>query len=233
MAAQIQAAAALRRALAYPYESPSRSFLQVGDRARELDRSLPLDPGKRRPLLAYGANVAPSVLSRKLAGLTPEPLPVLRGELVGFDVVFSAHVSPYGAVPATLQRSAQTTVAVFVLLPTPAQRRRLTATEPNYELGRLGGARLRVDRLGAIEDADAYVSRHGCLALDGGEAALAAVPARGRGFPERTQGEVLDRVRRLLAPELDRERFVVSGLDPALAAARTATLRASAIAFRG
>jgi hypothetical protein len=41
--------------------------------------------------------------------------------------------------------------------------------------------------------------------------------------------EVLERVRHVLAPELDLERFVESSLDPGLAAARTAVLRGNAI----
>jgi hypothetical protein len=41
----------------------------------------------------------------------------------------------------------------------------------------------------------------------------------------------LERVRQILAPELDLKTFVASGLDPGLAAARTAVLRGGAIPF--
>jgi hypothetical protein len=72
----------------------------------------------------------------------------------------------------------------------------------------------------------AYLSRHGCLALDDSEIALAAVEAAERRFPSLGEIEVLERVRHVLAPELSLERFVESSLDPGLATARTAALRA-------
>jgi hypothetical protein len=222
----------LRRAVGYPYEAPLRSFVQVGTRSEALPPGQ-LDLGDRQPLLAYGANPAPAVLTRKLAALRRVPLPVLRGELSGFDVVYSAHISPYGAVPSTLQRSTQTVAPVFVLYPTAAQLELLSATEPNYELRRLSDLDLRADRVGGLGELDAYVSRHGCLALDDSEIALAAVASVARRFPAIGEVEVLERVRHLLAPELDLERFVESSLDPGLAAARTTVLRGNAIPFAG
>ena len=88
----------MARAAAYPYEAPLRSFVQRDEEAQELARGLP-DLAGRRPLLRDGANAAPPMLARKLATLPHEPLPLLRAELADFDIVYSAHVSPYGAVP--------------------------------------------------------------------------------------------------------------------------------------
>jgi hypothetical protein len=219
----------LARAIAYPYEAPLCSFVQRGAHAHELPSGA-LDLSARRPLLAYGANASPSVLTRKLAAHPHQSLPMLRAEFAGFDVVYSAHISPYGAIPSTLQRSPGTTVPVFVAYPTTEQEELLTATEPNYELHRLHDLELRTDR-GPIESVDAYLSRHGCLTVNGSEAALAAVEAAGRHFPSLGEVEVLERVRHVLAPELDLENFVASSLDPGLAAARTAVLHGAARPF--
>lgn len=221
----------LARAVAYPYEAPLHSFVQTGRRTREA-RAEELDLREREPLLAYGSNAAPEVLARKLEALAREPLPVLRAELADFDVVYSAHISPYGAVPATLQRSPGTTAPVFVAYPTAAQRELLTATEPNYELRELDGLTLRTELPDPLTAVHAYVSRHGCLALADSEVALAAVASDGRLFPAIGEVEVLERVRHLLAPELDLERFVESSLDPGMATARTTVLRGNAIPLR-
>jgi len=221
----------LARAAAYPYDAPLHSFVQTGTQTREA-RAEGLDLSEREPLLAYGSNAAPAVLARKLATLPGEPLPVLRAALADFDVVYSAHISPYGAVPATLQRSPGTTAPVFVAYPTAAQRRLLTATEPNYELRELTGLTLRTELPDPLAAVHAYVSRHGCLAIADSEVALAAVAADGRRFPAMGEVEVLERVRHLLAPELDLERFVESSLDPGMAAARTTVLRGNAITLR-
>jgi hypothetical protein len=220
----------LARAVAYPYPAPLRSFVQVGERTQDL--SEPLDLVGRRPLLSYGANAAPAVLARKLRELPVEPLPVLRAELAGFDVVYSAHISPYGAVPSTLQRSPGTIVPVYVAYPTAAQEEVLTATELNYQLEQLHGLEVRTEEGEELSLLDAFVSRHGCLSLDGGEVALATIEAAERRFPAIGEVEVLERVRHVLAPELDLERFVESSLDPGLAKARTAVLRGNAIPLR-
>lgn len=204
----------VRRALGYPYPTPPRSFIQLGDRTLTPPPRGP-DLRGRDPLLAYGANASPEALARKLAPLPHEPLPLLRAELDGHDVVYSAHLSPYGAVPATLRRSPGTRVTVFVAYPTAEQRLLLSATEGNYELTRLTGLSLRLAgdvplgsaglELGA---ADAYLSRHGCLALDGEAVALAAVTASGRGLGSLHEPAVLERVRAALAPELSLDAFV-------------------------
>jgi len=213
----------LARAVAYPYAAPLRSFVQVGEETLELPPEGP-DLSGRRPLLAYGSNAAAPVLARKLAALPDLPLPVLRGELDDFDAVYSAHISPYGAVPSTLQRSPGTTTPVFVAYPTEEQLWLLSTTEPNYELYQLHDLSACTDPGGELTEAGVYLSRHGCLTLDGSETALAAVAAVARRFPSLGEVEVLERVRHILAPELDLGRFVESSLDPGLAAARTAIL---------
>ncbi|HET9592513.1 MAG TPA: hypothetical protein VFP17_06320 [Solirubrobacterales bacterium] len=188
-----QREAILKRALRYPYATPQRSYLYRGGRAEQLPEDF--DRASRTPLLSYGANAAPEALALKLASLPGVPLPVVRTELQDFDVVYSAHVSPYGAVPATLLESPGTVAPVFVLHPTAEQHALLTATELNYDLVRIGSVQ-------------AYRSKHGCLELDGSPIALAAVRSRGRVLPELAQPAVLERVRAELQPRLSLEEFI-------------------------
>jgi hypothetical protein len=189
-----EAAAILERALAYPYATPDRSYLYRYGEAHELPEGGP-DVAGRTPLLSYGANSAPEALARKLVSLPDLELPVLRAELEGFDIAYSAHVSPYGAVPATLIESPGTTAPVFVLHPTAEQRALLTASEPNYDLVEIDGT-------------PAYRSKHGCLQLDGSPVALAAVRSSGRTLPELDEPAILERVRAHVEPDADIETFV-------------------------
>lgn len=190
--------AILKRALTYPYATPERSYLYREGRAEELPEDF--DLSGRAPLLSYGANAAPEALALKLASLPGEPLPVVRSELRDFDVVYSAHVSPYGAVPATLLESPGTVAPVFVLHPTAEQRALLTATELNYDLVTIG-------------EMHAYRSKHGCLELDGSPVALASIRAQGRTLPELDQAAVLERVRSHIAPALGLEQFVYACIE--------------------
>lgn len=194
MADSAQAAAILARALEYPYATPDRSYLYVDGTAAELPPEGP-DLGDRTPLLSYGANASPEALGRKLAQLPGVEMPVVQFELTGLDVVYSAHVSPYGAVPATLVESPGTVAPVFLLHPTAKQLALLTASEPNYDLVE-------------VEGIPAYRSKHGCLEIDGSPVALAAVRSVGRTLPEHDEPSVLELVRASLEPDLNLEEFI-------------------------
>jgi hypothetical protein len=194
MADRGDSAAILERALAYPYAAPGRSYLYRDGEAVDLPADRP-DLDGRTPLLSYGANAAPEALARKLASLPAAELPVLEAELADFDVVYSAHVSPYGAVPATLLESPGTTAPVFVLHPTAEQHALLTASEPNYDLVE-------------VEGMATYRSKHGPLELDGSPVALAAVRSEGRTLPALDEPAILERVRAHLEPQLSLEQFV-------------------------
>jgi hypothetical protein len=213
----------LERALGYPYTVPSGPFVQLGHRT--LDPSeLEVDLRDRFPLLAYGSNAAPEVLARKLA-LSDEPVPVEPARLRDFDVVYSAHISPYGAVPGTLQRSPGTVARVCVAHLTTAQLALVSATESNYELVEIGEVDCRLDTGEAVAELSVYLSRHGCLLAEGSEVALAAVEASERRFRELSESQVLEHVRGLLSPAETIEAFVLSCVaDPDLAAARTAQI---------
>jgi hypothetical protein len=207
----------VRRALAYPYDPPAGSFVQVGE------RTLPVPPEEidvagRRALLAYGANASPEALTRKLAGLPPEPVAVLRVALGGWDVVYSAHVTRYGSVPAAVVPSPGTVASVHLVFPSDAQLAALAATEgENYRLERLAdfAAELEIGGEGPGE-IDAFVSVHGPLLLDGSPVALAAIPARDRAFSELTTPEMIDRVRASLTPDLSVREFVLHFVDRGL-----------------
>jgi len=188
-----QREAILARALTYPYATPERSYLYRDGTAAELPEDF--DLRGRTPLLSYGANAAPEALALKLASRPGLSLPVMRSELQDFDVVYSAHVSPYGAVPATLLESPGTVAPVFVIHPTAEQRALLAAGELNYDLVQIGGI-------------PAFRSKHGPLSLDGSPMALAAVRSRDRTLPELDEPAVLERVRAQVAPELGLEEFV-------------------------
>lgn len=203
----------VKRALGYPYAVPSRSYIQIGERTLELG-AVEVDLASRVPLLAYGSNAAPEVLASKLVA-APDPVPLLRAALSDLDVVYSAHVSRYGAVPATLHRSRGTVVNAFVAYVTSEQLRLISNTEPNYELATLSGLPCRLESGGAPIGPRAFLSRHGCLRLEGSEVALTAIEARNRRLPAMDQRQVLARVRDILRPDQDLERFIVECVERA------------------
>lgn len=218
----------VERALGYPYAAPRHPFAQLGHRTLEPDE-VDIDREARTPVLAYGSNAAPQVLSRKLA-LSDQPVLVVPASLAGFDVVYSAHISPYGAVPATLQRSPGAEVRVHVIYMTSAQIGVISATEPNYVPTLLEEIECRLEDGGELNEVSAYISRRGCLLLDGAEAALSAVPATGRTLPALSEPEAMERVRASLCPDDALEAFVLANVtDPTLSQSRTAQLPSRAL----
>jgi hypothetical protein len=186
----------------------------------------------RSPVLAYGANRTPEALERKRAlpaFPADEAIVVLRARLHGFDVVYSAHLSPYGSVGATLQASAATAVEVRVMLLTAAPLAALGETEPNYTLEQLEQIELELDGGERLDRAHSYVSRHGCLVVDGQETALAAIPAEGRSLPARSEPDVLAAVAGRLGHRGTVDDFILESVaEPERAAARTRELRRDA-----
>lgn len=196
---------------------------------RELD---PAGAAERTAVLAFGSNRTAEALDRKrlLPGFPAEtPIVVLRASLHGLDVVYSAHLSPYGSVGAALQCSPGTSTEVCVTLLTDAQLAALGETEPNYTLADLLDVALELDGGARLDRVRSYVSRHGCLLLDGSEVALAAIPARRRRLPALTGSEVLDAVAARLGHRGDVDDFILENVaDPELAADRTRELRRDA-----
>ena len=221
----------VERALGYPYGAPSGAFVQLGHQTLS-PAEIEIDLEERTPVLAYGSNAAPKVLSRKLA-LSDQPVLVEPACLCGFDVVYSAHISPYGAIPATLQRSPGTEVQVHLIHMTPAQIGVISATEPNYAVELLEDIECRPEDGEELSQVSAYLSRHGCLLVEGSEVALTAVTARGRTLAAIAEPEAMELVRSLLCPDTDLESFVLANVtDPNLSQSRSAQLPRRPLAAR-
>ena len=181
--------ALLRLAKAYPYAAPAGSYLYRDGGSQPLEGTL--DPALfsgRMPVIAYGSNRSPEQLHRKFGHLTGDAstIPVTRAWLDGHDVVYSAHMTRYGALSATLHEAPGTRVQVCVTWLTPAQLPRMHETEigaGNYGYGRLAGIVLAVEGGDVLSDAFCYLAVHGCLCdpeLAGAPLALAAIAAESR-----------------------------------------------------
>ena len=134
----------VQHAKSYPFSPPDHGFLYEGG---DWER---LDPGRfdderlegegRVPVLAAGSNQSPAQLKRKYGHLADAGMiPARRGVLHEFDVVYAAHLTGYGSVPATFPHSPGTAVTVFVLWLDEPQLARMHETEGNYTYDHLDG----------------------------------------------------------------------------------------------
>ena len=238
------------RAVAYPYPAPASDCVWVDGRieplvgagvndiAAALER-VGVDPrAKRSPILAIGSNRAPSQLARKFSGF-PAPCAVLlaKASLKGFDVVFGASISGYGAVGgATLAPSPGTVVEVWATWLDDAQLTHMHETEGLsagvYALLELQQIDLTFAAGPVWTVAEAYVQRAGALNLGGTPTAFSEVPATGRKFQTLTQRQAQAMLRDRFAPKLTIDQFIVENLqNREKRVARVQTLRQSAIPF--
>ena len=226
----------LRRALSYPYEIPTNSYIVDGGEHQELAPGAPMpDVSGRRPVLAVGSNQSPEQLIRKFNGSDLGPIPVIRARLKDFDIVYSPHVASYGSIPATLRHSPGTRVTLFVNWLTPAQVVHMHETEipaGNYHFGKLEGIELRLDFGPAMTSAYVYSSRRGSLTRDGLPVALAAVRAENRVWPSLNQEEIQNHARKITAAGQHLEAFIrVSIEDVSARRERTRALMSDGLPF--
>ena len=195
-------------AKSYPFPAPDHCYLyEDGGWQRLAPDGFARDG--RVPVLAAGSNQSPEQIHRKYGPLRDAgKIPAQRARLHEFDAVYAAHLTAYGSIPATFQRSPGTAVTVFLLWLNAAQLARMHETERNYTYDRLSGIRIALDAGGALSEAYAYISKVGCLNHQGECVSLREIPAEGRSFPALSQPEVLGLVRDRLAPGSPVDAFV-------------------------
>ena len=207
----------------------------AGTLLRQRGLAAPAPLSQRTPVLAYGANAAPERLQRKFTPFGPATFPVLQARLHGFDVVHAAHISSYGAVPATIAPSPGTVCDIAITWLDDRQLARMHETEfrrHTYLFGPLCNIRLEPDLLPPMETVNTYVGGYGHIAPEGAPLALAAIPAEGRRFRTCSQTEALQAIQTMLGVPGPLDDFILEAIDDeAVRQERTARLRAMAQPF--
>jgi len=192
----------------YPFPAPLERYVFTFER-----RAPPFSTAGRTPVLALGSNASPAQLRRKFAGLDGH-IPVSRATLFDHVVVYSAHFTRYGALPATLYEYAGGITFIAITWLDAAQLARMHETESvgvNYDYVELADARLEHD--GALPETSigrigAYVSRLGMLRHNGQPIRLVETASSGCPLPALTQPAALRYAHKRVAPELAFAEFM-------------------------
>jgi hypothetical protein len=203
--------------LQYPFEVPGHSFVWSAEGVDPLLGSVPMDQvsAGRHPVLAIGSNASPAQLTRKFGDprftdpASPEgSIPVLAATVEGVDVVYGAHVAPYGSLPATLVDTPGTRAQVFITWVTELQWQRLNETEGlghAYQLRPVDAVRCHGEDVGA---ALAYVTVGGACVLGGSPLGLASIHAPGSRWPRGTQRQAWDLLAADMGCDVDGEALL-------------------------
>lgn len=241
----------IARAWGYPWERPRHSYVLLGGVAQPVDawsRESPLDTrlGRgdaaaplasalvragldpagweaetRTGLLAYGSNAAPSQLRRKFLDAERRAIPVTAVVVSDVDVVFSAHLTSYGSLPATIHR-------------TPGARAHLAITwltdEERSIMHRSEGGNYRLEEVPGLASVFAYVSDHGAIPLGGEVRGLSAVTVADAGRARLAQPEAVAAAARDYFPDHDARGLSEHAIaDREWRRAATRTLAANAV----
>jgi hypothetical protein len=224
------------RAVGYPYSIPDTSYVYHNGSYTEVDAPSDwTDVSGLTPVLAVGSNQSPQQLARKFPGSDWAPIPVSKVSLKDFDTVYSAHITAYGSIAATLFAVPGTTVTLFVNWLDEAHLRRMHETElgnENYEFGKLTGIELDVEFGSSMSEVSLYHGLRGIYAPNGNPIPLAEVKTINRQHDDMTQHQVLTHIRDRLSPEAELEEFVrEAATDRAVRQSRTESIGEGRLIF--
>lgn len=225
------------RALAYPFSIERSSYLFVsGENPLTISDYTASLFHRRVPVLAYASNQSARQLWTKFRDFNEDVvIPVLKGRLHDFDVVYAAASSQYGCVPATLFPSLGTVVDVSIIWLTDPQLERMHLSEMRgqfYDFVHFTDIRLSVEGLDDISEIWGYTHRNGCLRGAREPIALQKIHACHRRFSALTQEEVLSLVGQRISPDSTLDDLILQLYESAdTQFSRTARLREWSLAF--
>lgn len=225
------------RALTYPYAIERLSYLFVNGTKQPLAQGITTRAFHGRvPVLAYASKQSATQLWRKFRDFKKDVvIPIYRGWLHYFDVVYAAASSQYGSIPATLFGSRGTVVGVSIMLLTDAQLERMHLSEMRgqfYDFVHFTDIRLLIEGLNDVAEIWGYTHRNGCLRNTHEPMAVQEICARHRRFSTFAQKEVLSLVHRRTSPDLTIDEFILQIREaPEVQYSRTARLNDWSMAF--
>lgn len=224
----------VERAMRYPYAIPDCSFIfdKAGWRPAEIGGAL---TAGRHPVIACGSNRSPDQLARKYFDFDAVTIPVQRGWLRDFDVVYAAHITGYGSISACPMPAPGVCVEVSVAWLSDGLMDRMHATEGRghaYDYAELSGLDLALEGGGGLDEAFAYIHRGGALNIDGSLVGLSEIAVQDRPWPSWPQPWAIAEVHRRLNQGGTVEDFIrENAADRFLRLAREAVLQQDAHPF--
>lgn len=203
--------ARLRLAQTYPFDQLDQGYVY---RAGKVDDG-PFDLAERIAVAASGSNGSPAQLQRKF-GDCPEGIPVTTAIIRHHAVVYSAHLTRYGSLPAALWPVADAVVSVVVTWLTEAQLERMHETEvlgDHYAFEPFRPEHVELHPPAAVGDLYYYKSLRGPLRHRGQPVRLAEIWTGNCPLPVMTQPAALRYIHRRLEPELSFDAFLEKIID--------------------
>jgi hypothetical protein len=211
---EIDSVTALDRALRYPYDLPEKSYTFHKGVKRPLPDNIQDHIQNRIAVIGYGSNSASEALDRKyrdFSDLYEDSIPVLRGSMRDYAVVYAAQFSTYGAMPATIHPVLNSELTTYVTFLTESQLERMHDTEDlglYYSYEKIEST-IAFEEGFSIEESFAYVALGGSIFIEGKPLVLEAVKQSVPNSIVLSQREAQLKIIEALNLEDDIEQFIV------------------------
>ena len=212
MAPSSEIADMLQRARDYPYDSPRSSYLYSNEGITDFQSDQTIG---RTPVLAFGSNKAPAQLKRKFGHIVDCFIPVEMVKLHDFDVVFSAHITSYGAIPAMLQHCPGVIVEIAITWLNDTQLQIMHESElyaGNYSFAQLENLTINRGQKLSSTSAYAYVGErghysHGNISKEA--ISIADISATHRRWESSTTSDLLNQLYKTSGAEVSEDEFIL------------------------
>ncbi len=209
--------AQISKALAYPYPRPLHSFRLRSGNVFPLTEA-PDFTGKT-PVIACGSNGSPEQLIRKFTTEAHKDVYVTRALLSGFLCTYSAHLTAYGSIPATIAPFPEHQTDCHVTWLDDEQLRVMHGSEAlgiNYRFSKLDQINLVTEFHPPLTSAFAYISLHGSLCIEGAPVEVAGISNQTNAPIQRmTQAEIQNLTMSYLQTDNTLEDFVDRNINNA------------------
>ena len=203
------------RALAYPYPRPPHSFrLTKGKIAPLTDAP---DLSGRTPVIACGSNGAPEQLIRKFTSRVQNDIYVTHALLAGFLCTYSAHLTAYGSIPATIAPFQGHQTDCHITWLDDEQLTVMHGSEAlgvNYRYSKLDHINLETEFHAPLTSAFAYISLHGSLCIEDAPVEISGINTQATSPVRRmTQAEIQKSTMAYLRTDYTLEDFVDGNIN--------------------
>lgn len=224
----------IEHALGYPFAQLRHSYVIRNSEIFDLPHDF--WPAGRLPVIACGSNASPQQLIRKFRGIETDPIYVTQARLSDFVCCYSAHITSYGSIPATLAPVSGNETDCHITWLTEAQLDHMHVTEAigqNYRFSHLDKIELRCLERGILNDAYAYISLHGNILLNDAPIIVSNIDKISSTGPSQlTQFHIQLKISEQLAPKNTVEEFILANIsDGDVRRDRTKKLRQNAQGF--
>lgn len=168
------------------------------------------------PILASGSNASPDRLTEKFADIPGAFVCVLKGFVTGICPVYSAHITRYGSISATLHRVSDARAEVFcVLLPRDllSTMHKSEAIGVNYGFYQLPGIQFEADGGVFLSGLHTYLSLWGALLVEGQPISVSAFKVIHKSLVKMDQADIMSQVHRLVGGGVELEEFILGNIQ--------------------